>query len=267
MIRRFNYTQRQRLLHDHLLLSLFTDDASGFPAFKAALDISAYDFPTLARVYVEAYFKSSMMRFDYGTVSDVASRAGDVHLLDDLQGNNIYFRVKVVDETDDIGRLLAVADKVDPKTDAFHPVDKLPLLHVVFSSDLGRRIWRVDTAEAQVMPTLEVNDTLNLDIPVRELVRKDPMFVSLVFPAVIEQILTYIFFIAEDVDIQSDASHDWRSAWVRYAMQQTRLYTDIQQLDDLDTPEKQDWIQETVQRFCHERDVAQLFTDEINQGN
>ena len=73
------------------------------PSIERALENFLKDIKdqNAAKVYVEAYFKMSLMRFDYGTASEAASNAGNVHLLDDLQGNNIYFRVKVVDETDD----------------------------------------------------------------------------------------------------------------------------------------------------------------------
>ncbi len=69
MIRRFNYTHRQRIPKSHVVVRLVR--AAEATEFEAQLQLATLNLPDDARVYVEAYFHGTVMRFDFGTVSAV----------------------------------------------------------------------------------------------------------------------------------------------------------------------------------------------------
>ena len=68
MIRRFNYTKRQRIAPGRVQMRLRN---AGTPemSFDADMKLADSDLPPAARVFVEAYYKSSYMRFPFGTIA------------------------------------------------------------------------------------------------------------------------------------------------------------------------------------------------------
>ncbi len=260
MRRIFNYTGREKLYREHITITSVDRHDSEYPACRATIDLTTYDFPETAKVYLEAYFKSSMMRFDYGTVNQVLSFADKIHYLDELQSNTPTFRVKVVDESEDIGRLIAVADGIQSSAEETKKVEKLPLLYVSYE-DLEDRIWSLDLTEVFAMPTLLINSSLDLNQPVNEVVRTHPLFVSLVFPNVVEQILSHIILNIEDVD-ETDVDN-WRTKWITYGKTLTRMYID-RDISDLTDDEREAWVNHVVHEFCILNDVKMNFEKFIN---
>ena len=49
-------------------------DSDGMLSFDAKLDLTGYDLPDDARVFVEAYRQTSFMRFPHGTVAGRSRR-------------------------------------------------------------------------------------------------------------------------------------------------------------------------------------------------
>lgn len=209
MIRKFNYTGRRRIPRSRVNIQLVP--AGDYPSFDAELDLAGLDLPEDAAVFVEAYDKSSYMRFGYGTVAKQGAPQNRV--LNELQSRDaIFFRVKVVDMTARHGRVLAIADGLPPVKLKEQASERESLLHVRFSN-LGEEVWRLDFTGD--MPILELNQELS-DIGLRETVRSDDLFVSLVLPAVFRQILTQIVVVEEHTETSGD---DWRSMWLRFVRQ------------------------------------------------
>ena len=120
MLRRFNYTNRVRILHEDVRFSLH--DEGGCWSFDAVLNLGDYELPADALVCVEAYRQTTWMRFDYGTVSEqvVPANRG---LTEFDSPEDIRFRVRVTSrgtEEDPHGLLLAEADRVQLRS----PEDK-----------------------------------------------------------------------------------------------------------------------------------------------
>src|SRR5574338_1140494 len=115
MIRKFNFTGRRRLKRECISVSLLGTDGSSMPRIDANFDLSGLQCPVTARVYVEAYRASAYKRFDCGTVAATAMPV-DTSVEDVASGADLRFRVKIVDESNSIGRLLAVADNIRPVT-------------------------------------------------------------------------------------------------------------------------------------------------------
>src|SRR5689334_21105413 len=115
---RINSTGRKRILREDIRVTI-VDPGNGLPPvfsadIKLAPELSLH--PT-ARVYVEPYVGSSSMRFSFGTVAKMAPPENCV-LSDVDAGASILFRVKIVDESNEVGRILAAANGVKPENDA-----------------------------------------------------------------------------------------------------------------------------------------------------
>src|SRR6185437_3163077 len=80
---------------------------------EAKLDLAAYRFPAGALLSIEAYHRSSGMRFDCGTVGNPSIPQS--LLLDRVdQSGTVLFRVKVTDNTENVGQLLGSAERIQP---------------------------------------------------------------------------------------------------------------------------------------------------------
>jgi len=248
MIRRFNYTGRRKLSQSCASVHLFQNkDAPS--EFQAELKLDNQSLPLKAKVYLEAYYRSSMMRFDFGTVAQVHQFANERYTLTDIQNSIAFFRVKIVDETSDIGRIIAVIDRIKPSFPQESDASKFSLLYVQYV-DLGHQIWRVDISDNHAMPVLQVNSELTLD-SVQEFIRNHPAFLSLVYPAAVREILNHILLSGE---LPEEQDESWQIQWLQFAtsIKGERKITDfyLMQSDD-----RQIWIEEAVEAFCVHNDL------------
>jgi hypothetical protein len=233
MIRRFNYTERQSIPADCVRIRLVQPGAQEM-SFDAELKLADLELPSEAAVFVEAYYKSSYMRFAFGTVGTIAPPRSR-RLSDIDRGTVVFFRVKVVDPGDVVGRILAEIDNITASGDET-PEGKYCLLPVDYK-DLGQQIWRLELGNNR--PVLELNNT----IPgIRDIVRRDGQFAGLVFPAVVRQILTHILLI-EDHDDFDDVT-DWKSLWLRFM---SRFAPDR---PESSTDARGAWIEEAVAGYA-----------------
>ena len=139
---RINSTGRKRINREHVRIMLTEVGGGLAPTFTAEIQLPAeLKLSPSAKIYVEPYVKSSSMRFDFGTVGQMSPPTNCV-LSDIDAGATILFRVKVVDETEEVGRILASANGIRPEQDADGD-DRRPLLPVR-SVDLGEEIWRLE---------------------------------------------------------------------------------------------------------------------------
>ena len=210
--------------------------------FDANVDLDGLDLPDSARLYVEAYYKSSYMRFNLGTVAGRRSLTEEERRLTEVDaGDIVYFRVKVVDETSSFGRILADADKIAPET---AKVKQIPLLPVQ-PCDLGELAWRVDFDSD--IPVLFVNNRISPRI--MDIAKRDPVWHALVIPAAIREVLNRILFFEDLTDMWID--EDPYALWLRWGSD--LIGSSPPQSDDddegaLDT-EKRDWIDQVVVAF------------------
>src|SRR5205085_11906457 len=107
-------------------------DGDGVLVFDPRLSLDRLDVLPSARVFIEAYYRSSFMRFDCGTVASFAPPE-DRRLTDIDATSLVRFRVKIVDDERGDHRVVAVADDIvvsEGKPDAG---GRTPLLPVEFS--------------------------------------------------------------------------------------------------------------------------------------
>jgi hypothetical protein len=244
MIRRINYTGRQRLNRDDVKIVLHED--IGKPAkFDAIFRFQPHDLPDDATVFVEAYRQTFLMRFDFGTVSKLEAPSNR-SLTEFETPDGLLFRIKITSQSPQRGRLLAEADRIPFRRADEVEQDRVPLLPVV-PQDLGAEITRVDFADE---PRLLINSTLG---DFRSLARS-PVFMSLVYPQAFREILTRILRIDNYREV--DDPNNWRSNWLRYSMMLPGIAAPPEEDDETLT---ENWIDDVVSAFCKKTEMLERF--------
>lgn len=241
MKRTFNYTQRRRILREEVRITL--EEIEGQPpTFDAEFNFKE-PFPPESRVYVEAFHRETMQRFDFGPVNGI--RRPPSRLLDslDLTGT-VLFRVRVVDESKEVGRLLGAADQLRPE--GWDDDENAESLMILRSRDLFSVPWRVEIFSDGSKPVLYVNSRIP-DVLGR--VRSDPAFYALILPAALQQVLRRI--IADVPDEDDVEAVKQRDRWVSMA---TDLDSPPPESDDPE--EVSAWIDRVVEGFCTRMDLV-----------
>lgn len=232
-VRKFNYTARQRIRRSDV--DIVIRRSPGSPSwFDASFDLRAYTFPPDAKVFIEAYRQTTLMRFPWGSASvpvPPESRA----LTEFDCDVRILFRIKVTDVSGRTGVLLGVADQLHAREADEQPDRRIPLLPPE-PDDLGEELWRVDF---EGEPALLVNR----DVPDWKAVVRSESFRALVYPAALRTILTKILL--RDSYAATDDHDDWRSRWLLFA-------TRIPGAGGVPAAKEQyeDWIESAVAAFA-----------------
>jgi len=247
MKRTFNYTNRKRIPRGNVQIALKKQEPNP-PTFDARFNLSDLKLPPDGKVYVEAYYRTSYMRFDFGTVAEPGSEE-DRTLRDIDNRELVYFRVKVTDATGEQGRLLAEADGlIANPTEG--PGNHVCILEVKFE-DLGNLPWSLEINDSAT-PTLVVNRRISN----KEYVRSNAAFFALVYPAVVRELLTFILNGDHEYDPDGD---DWRDRWLRF----------ITALPDVDSPpegeeiDPRPWIDTAVRAFCERQPACTAFLESL----
>ena len=152
--RRFNSTGRIRITRNRIDLALDAHpDLNAVPAAHAVLRLDGLDVPGNARVAIEAYYRTSSMRFACDTI-DHLSVPGRMLLSDIDRGGAVRFRVLVI-AADDSGRILDVADGLRPSTPD-DGADRQALLPIR-ETDIGNELWKIEV-DYRTGPVLLVNN-------------------------------------------------------------------------------------------------------------
>jgi len=248
MIRRFNYTGRKKIPRAKVSISL-----NGGPektlSFDATVDFEGLPVPPSANIFIEAHRRDYFRRFPCGTVSVPKFPRG--RILESLDTNALVrFRVKAVDNK---GRIVAVAENIQPKRLEEEEADKLCLLYVDFA-DLGHAIWRLDLESD--WPTLQLNKNIE---DIREVARSNHSFLALVYPEVLRQIFLKILVEEDHTDPETDPD-DWMSGWLRYAIDLLgkKQMPSSGQSEPI-KQEKLKWIEDAVEAFCSNNKIMEKF--------
>jgi len=244
-IRTINYTNRKRILREHVSITL--NERGENTTFDAILHLSGYKLPPEARVFVEAYRQTQYKRFDFGTVGLVHVPA-DRSLSDFGSAEGVLFRVKVVTSNDPRGMLLAEADQIRPRKSKDEDENRMPLLTVMPNANMGDEIWRLEFDEQQTR--LFVNSALG---DWRGIAR-DRVFISLVYPSVFRYVLWRILH--QERHFDTDDMDDWRSRWLRFAVSLPGV-NNVPAEEDED--QFDDWIENAVYAFCRRHNIRALY--------
>ncbi|MCZ7657711.1 MAG: hypothetical protein M5U07_07555 [Xanthobacteraceae bacterium] len=212
MKRRINSTGRKPIGRDLISIRLIEPDSPNEPrSFTANLEnLSSIGVPPQARIYIEPYVtgSSSVMRFAFGTVGAPVTPA-DTSLADLDQGGRILFRIRVVDESADVGKILAAANALRPVDEKIAEDQKRAILPVA-SDNLEELVWELDfrdTARPQLV--------LNNRVPgLMDRIKTDPLLQGAIVPAAVRQILEHVLDAGKG---QYDDDLDWVQDWKRWA--------------------------------------------------
>lgn len=245
MIRRYNYTGRKKLLTEKIKIN--ESAKKGTKHFQASFDLKDSGFPDDARIYIEPYFKSSFLRFDFGTIARILP-PDNTDVSDLPTTDQLLYRVKIVDEKFKHGLILATADIKG--TLAGNPdAGKQSILPVDFVN-LGNRVWTLDFRANG--PVLAVNSLLD-KINIREKIKQEEFF-SLVYPEVIKRIALKL--VKTDGFFEDDLS-GWQAEWLTF-FNEVLMQTDKPQNDD-DSIEE--WCNDMSDAFARRYEVFQLYTE------
>jgi len=191
---RFNYTGRQRILHDDIQLSLKLG-STGSDIEIQKLDLSSYSLYPTAEVVIETRIgRQGYHRVRLGTVEQYAKRASVS--VTEFEIKLAKFSIKVVGtKKDDRGKLLAIAEHLD--LDSTNEIRSL--LPFLPSDDLGQILWRLEISE-ETGPEIHINNACG---DWQGLARSTD-FQSHVFPQVAKEILVWVALSSEvEEDVNS----------------------------------------------------------------
>ncbi|WP_223478071.1 hypothetical protein [Oricola indica] len=240
--RRLNYTGRKRIKRENIDIRMVENAGSGPLRAKAELNLEGLGFPADARVVIEAYHRSSGMRFDCGTVGDL--QIPPVLTMDEVDhSGSVLFRVKVIDEESDTGKILGSAERVQPRSDESE--DGRKSIFPVLFREIGEQTWYVDFADPSAPPTL----ILNRRIPgISQALQDNPLLQGFLLPAALR-------FVLERLVRQEDAGEDdedesgWKAEWLEFCSDTLGLPGDPMTKD---REGREEWVDNAITAFCED---------------
>lgn len=238
MIKRVNFTGRRRIPRDRVQIEVL----DGQPrTFNATIDLDGASLLPHAAVILEAMCAGSTVveRFDCGEVGNLQPICNCA--LNEIEGENVFFTLKVVDRTERFGRILGIAENIRPERSGKQTASGRRGILPIEPKDLGEEIWQLEFREHDVF--LLVNG----EIPgLVDRARNDPLFYAAVYPEILRRVLTNA--IKEDVEIE-EADDRWPILWLRFGRNLHPAKADPPDLGATDE-ETEDWIEEAVKGFC-----------------
>lgn len=238
--RRINSTGRKRIGRECVEISMLETPPDEPLKAQARLSLDALNFPPDATVALEAYHRSSGMRFDCGTVGSL--NMPEVLVLSEVdRAGSVLFRLKVVDNDDEPGKLLGSAERLKPKSEG-ESEERRSLFPILYR-DLKHDLWKV-TIEQGDRPVLIVNKR----IPgFSHKLLESPMMQGLLLPAALRFVLLELVSSAETGEDDEEAG--WKEEWIAFCRDELGTGSDDPR-EIADASAKDDWIDDTVQRFC-----------------
>ncbi len=234
--KRINSTGRKRIPRDRVSVTLLPARPGQPLQATASVKLEGLGFPESANVVLEAYQRSTAMRFDIGSIGKVTI-PDKLDLVDIDPGSVPLFRLKVVDSDEDQGKLLGAAERLRP--DSEEAPDGKKSIFPVHSCELGPLVWKVKIDDAG--PCL----LLNWQLPtLKAEIQKNPLVAGILLPAALQIVLEDL---ASDPTDADDEDCGWKADWVRFCQEELGVSDDP---SNLSTDRRQDWIDECVEEFC-----------------
>ena len=241
MKRKLNYTGRKRIKRERISITLNRKGSSIISFSLNRLDIDDMNLPPESKIYVEAYYRTELKRFEFGSVADRTSPSSP-SLGELAYPENLKFRILIVKP--ESSAVLAHATGIIPKDS----VDKNSILPVEFK-DLDVEIWRVEYEGDGGRPILFINNK----IPnIQNIARQNSLFFVHVYPVVIREIMFHMVFV-DKIDSTNDPSVEWHKEWLGFSRGLGVTIPETLNLDD-DNFDKDDaikWIEEVVSAFSN----------------
>jgi len=241
-MRKYNFTGRKRINKEDFMLSIHSVKDSNNTYFEFEINESfTGQFNPKSNLVLEAYYRSSFMRFDYGNI-DKIKPAKDTYLTAFTDPEFIQFRVKIIS---DFGMIEALADQVKPDSDKEKSYSQGIL--AVANRDLEGLIWKMefDEDDDNNNPVLQIDTEID-----KSRLNHNIQLKTTILPRAFHAILSEILFFSKgDFDFTTDdKDSNWRSRWWLFCEQLDRnLNSD--EVSDMTDEEKKEWIDITVACF------------------
>ncbi len=240
--RRFNSTGRRRIPRNKIDISLEgAPDLNVIPTAHASLNLEGLEVPGNAMVAIEAYYRTSSMRFACGTVSNLVIPERMV-LSDIDKGGAVRFRVLVI-APDGTGCILAAADGLRPST-VGNGADRQALLPMR-ETDIGNELWKIEV-DYRTGPVLLVNNRIS---GLAAQIRAMPLLQGSILPHAFRVVLQNLSPSGE-----SDDDDLWGDNWRRF-LTDLGVATEAEDPDDADSVEE--WIESAVRAFSDLKKFAE----------
>ena len=232
MKRRINSTDRKSINRKLMSIRLVEGEIPSQPrSFTAELGgLAELEVPQSARVYVEPYLtgSTSSMRFDFGTVGNIVTPL-DTSLIDLDRDGRVLFRIRVVDGSAEVGKILASANALRPIDEKVSDEDRRAILPVRLEP-LDEAVWELDLA-SQARPELVLNNRIS---GLMDRIKTDPLLQGAIIPIAVSEILRCVL-VPDNADIDDEL--DWVQDWKRWAADILGRPLDDETIDpeDIDT--------------------------------
>lgn len=177
------------------------------PSFTAEFRLDKEKLPADAELFVEAYHRNTSQRFSFGTVAAPIAPTDTTLDQIDLSGPTL-FRVKVVDNSQSVGRLIASAEQLAPKEDEKEE-QRSSLMIIKRMPEMGNLTWKISFNEAR-KPVLCINT--RIPDAINQLMHNS-FFQSLILPSAFREVLMYILW---NQGLEQDEG-SWHKQWIEFA--------------------------------------------------
>lgn len=229
-----NHTGRRKIKHSEVEIEMLEQTGSA-PAFQATFNLDLEHLPSNADLLIEAYHRNTSQRFDFGTAGAPIPPVDTTLSEIDLSGPTL-FRVKVVDNLEKIGRLIASAERLAPK-DEDSEEQRASLMIFKSMPEMGDLTWKLSFNEAH-KPVLCINNRIP---EAKHQLLNNPVFQSLVLPAAFREVLLYVLWNEEDDPVEGS----WQQQWIEFANRQAQEECP----HDDDPDQRVAWIDDVVRAF------------------
>jgi len=233
-VKRLNFTRRSKLTRKQANVLIHP----GNPAtFEAVLNLSHLrETAGSARVFVEAYHRTTRMRFSFGTVAHCTPPPPlELRLTEFSDWKDVSFRVKVTDVTESPGRIIAWANKIHPRGPEDDQQNDLVRWK---DADLNGRLWDMEFSESG--PVVLVESKVG-----HATVGQDPRFIAVAYPEILRRSLTQALLIEKE---SGDDPEHWFTAWTKGYLT-SKLGLRPMDIAPEEFEQRLEWIEDAVREF------------------
>ncbi len=252
MIQRVNSLGRKRIAKTNIVIEV----QDGNPRLlNAEIQLEGLGFPDAASVVIEGTSAgaSVVQRFECGTVANLNQPKG--LKLDQLTGQNVFFSLKVIDRSEQVGRLLGIADGLRPEVVGEQTVSSESGILPVERRPLGQQLWRLDFQESHVFLFI------NSEVPeLAESIRSDPTFYAIIYPEIVRQILRRAIVENGDPDANDDR---WSTLWLSFGRKLHPSHENPPEPTDAEAVDE--WVEMVVDSFCDSHQLRSRYAANDNE--
>lgn len=245
MIKRVNFTGRRRVPRERLEIEVYPGEPR---TFDATFNFAELDLLDHAAVILEATCAGSSVvrRFEFGEVCAIVPPTD--RQLSDLNGENVFFTLKVVDQTERFGRIVGLAENIRPTKGELQESTGRQGILPVEPYELGSELWKLEFRDHHVFLLV------NKEIPALADCA-DPLFYTVIYPAVVTRILERA--LNEGTDVEEEENDRWPAMWLRFGQQihPEREKPPISEDDEA----RAEWVDEVTRAFCERHNFRDIY--------